>query len=108
VSARVEAIDRDPGTIDLVINSHFHFDHIGGNALIRKATMLVQRRAWDAGMEPDTAARCGFNPRDFDLGHKLRPGRWRARRVRRRLGDVPADARAHARAPVAPGETRRR
>ena len=34
VSARLEAIDRDPGTIDLVINSHFHFDHVGGNALI--------------------------------------------------------------------------
>ena len=29
VSARLEAIDRDPGTIDLVINSHFHFDHVG-------------------------------------------------------------------------------
>ena len=41
VSARLEAIDRDPGTIDLVINSHFHFDHVGGNALIRNATMLV-------------------------------------------------------------------
>src|SRR5216683_2485366 len=25
----------------------------------------------DAGMDPDTAARRGFNPRDFDLGHKL-------------------------------------
>ena len=34
--------------------------------------MLVQRREWDAGMDPDMAARRGFNPRDFDLGHKLR------------------------------------
>jgi glyoxylase-like metal-dependent hydrolase (beta-lactamase superfamily II) len=72
VSARLEAIDRDPGKIDLVINSHFHFDHVGGNALIPNAAMLVQRREWDAGMDPDTAARRGFNPRDFDLGHKLR------------------------------------
>jgi N-acyl homoserine lactone hydrolase len=72
VSARLEAIDRDPGKIDLVINSHFHFDHVGGNALIPNATMLVQRREWDAGMDPDTAAPRGFNPRDFDLGHKLR------------------------------------
>src|SRR5467141_1768747 len=72
VSARLEAIDRDPARIDLVINSHFHFDHVGGNALIPNATMLVQRREWDAGMDPDTAARRGFNPRDFDLGHKLR------------------------------------
>jgi glyoxylase-like metal-dependent hydrolase (beta-lactamase superfamily II) len=34
--------------------------------------MLVQRREWDAGMDPDSAAKRGFNPRDFDLGHKLR------------------------------------
>jgi N-acyl homoserine lactone hydrolase len=71
VSARLEAIDRDPARIDLVINSHFHFDHVGGNALIPNATMLVQRREWDAGMDPDTAAKRGFNPRDFDLGHQL-------------------------------------
>ncbi len=71
ISARLEAIGRDPARIDLVINSHFHFDHVGGNALIPNATMLVQRREWDAGMDPDTAARRGFNPRDFDLGHKL-------------------------------------
>jgi N-acyl homoserine lactone hydrolase len=71
ISARLEAFDRDPVKIDLVINSHFHFDHVGGNALIPNATMLVQRREWDAGMDPETAARRGFNPRDFDLGHKL-------------------------------------
>src|ERR1700730_7248424 len=57
--ARLEAIDRDPEQIDLVINSHFHFDHVGGNALIPNATMLVQRREWDAGMDPDSAARRG-------------------------------------------------
>jgi N-acyl homoserine lactone hydrolase len=72
ISARVEALDRDPAKIDLVINSHFHFDHVGGNALIPNATMLVQQREWDAGMDPDSAAKRGFNPRDFDLGHKLR------------------------------------
>ena len=72
VSARLEAVDRDPARIDLIINSHFHFDHVGGNALIPNATMVVQRREWDAGMDPDSAARRGFNPRDFDLGHKLR------------------------------------
>jgi len=52
VSARLEAIDRDPGKIDLVINSHFHFDHVGGNALIPNATMLVQRRECDAAWTP--------------------------------------------------------
>ena len=72
ISARLMALGRDPARIDLIINSHFHFDHVGGNAQIPNATLLVQRREWDAGMDPDSAARRGFNPRDFDLGHKLR------------------------------------
>jgi glyoxylase-like metal-dependent hydrolase (beta-lactamase superfamily II) len=33
--------------------------------------MIGQRREWDASMDSDIAARHGFNPRDFDLGHKL-------------------------------------
>lgn len=70
VSARLMAIGRDPARIDILINSHFHFDHVGGNALIPNATMLVQKREWEAGMDPDSAALRGFDRRDFDLGHK--------------------------------------
>lgn len=72
IAARLEALGRDPAKIDLIINSHFHFDHCGGNAQIPNATLIVQRREWDAGMDPDRAAKSGFDPRDFDLGHKLR------------------------------------
>jgi len=68
ISARLEAMDRDPRKIDIVINSHLHFDHVGGNALIPNATMLVQRREWDARMDPDLAHQHGFNPRDFAAG----------------------------------------
>jgi glyoxylase-like metal-dependent hydrolase (beta-lactamase superfamily II) len=72
VSARLEALDRDPARIDLVVNSHLHFDHVGGNACIPNATMLIQRREWQAAMDPEIAALRGFNRRDFDLGHKVR------------------------------------
>jgi N-acyl homoserine lactone hydrolase len=72
ISARLAALGRDPARIDLIINSHLHFDHVGGNALIPNATVIVQRREWAAGMDPDLAARRGFNRRDFDLGHRLR------------------------------------
>ncbi len=72
ISARLAALGRDPARIDLIVNSHFHFDHCGGNAQIPNATLVVQRREWDAGMAADIAAQRGFNPRDFDLGHKLR------------------------------------
>ena len=70
ISARLMAIGRDPARIDILINSHFHFDHVGGNALIPNATMLVHRREWEAGINPDSAALRGFDRRDFDLGHQ--------------------------------------
>jgi N-acyl homoserine lactone hydrolase len=72
VSARLEAMDRNPAKVDFIVNSHLHFDHVGGNALIPNATVVVQKREWDAGMDPEMAARRGFNRRDFDLGHPVR------------------------------------
>jgi N-acyl homoserine lactone hydrolase len=72
ISARLEAIDCDPARIDFIINSHLHFDHVGGNALIPNATVVVQKREWAQGMDPELAAQRGFNRRDFDLGHKVK------------------------------------
>jgi len=72
VSARLEAIGRDPARIDFIVSSHLHFDHVGGNALVPNATLVVQRREWEAGRAPDAIERHGFFGIDFDLGHKLR------------------------------------
>ena len=72
INARLEAVDRDPARIDLIINSHFHFDHVGGNALIPNATMIVQRREWEARLNAEFATAHGLNPADFDVGHRLR------------------------------------
>jgi glyoxylase-like metal-dependent hydrolase (beta-lactamase superfamily II) len=71
IGARLEALGRDPAKIDLVVSSHFHFDHVGGNALVPNATMIVQRREWEAGVDPDLAAAHGYSRADFDLGHKV-------------------------------------
>jgi N-acyl homoserine lactone hydrolase len=66
VSARLEAVDRDPARIDLIINSHFHFDHVGGNALIPN----------DGG----AAARMGCRDGSRQRGPaRLQPARFRPR-----------------------------
>jgi glyoxylase-like metal-dependent hydrolase (beta-lactamase superfamily II) len=67
VAARLRAMDIDPASIQFLINSHLHFDHCGGNALLPNATLVVQRREWDARLDPKN----GYDRRNFDHGHPL-------------------------------------
>lgn len=69
VAGRLESIGIDPSGIALMINSHLHFDHCGGNALIPNATQIVQRREWDAMQDPDMAAKEGLRKPLADCGH---------------------------------------
>jgi glyoxylase-like metal-dependent hydrolase (beta-lactamase superfamily II) len=71
IKSKLEAIDQDPARIDLIIVSHLHFDHVGGNELVPNATVIVQRREWEAGMAPESEARFGFYKADYDKGHKV-------------------------------------
>jgi glyoxylase-like metal-dependent hydrolase (beta-lactamase superfamily II) len=61
----------DPARVHWLVNSHLHFDHAGGNAEVPNARLLVQRREWEAGADPDLARRNGFARQDYDLGHDL-------------------------------------
>jgi glyoxylase-like metal-dependent hydrolase (beta-lactamase superfamily II) len=72
ISAQLEKIDRDPSRIDLIISSHLHFDHAGGNSLIPNATWLIQQNEYDAARNDETAAAHGYDRHDYDLGHKLK------------------------------------
>src|SRR5262245_8567903 len=58
--------------VDLVVASHLHFDHAGGLALLPRATLVVQRREWDAANDPDLAARNFVERIDWDHGHARR------------------------------------
>jgi glyoxylase-like metal-dependent hydrolase (beta-lactamase superfamily II) len=71
LGARLRALEVAPERIDYLINSHLHFDHVGGNAALTNATLIVQRLEWKAGADPDLIARNGYNRADFDLGHRL-------------------------------------
>src|SRR4051794_40625119 len=42
-----EQVDFDLASIDLVINTHLHFDHCGGNRLFTGKPIYVQRRELD-------------------------------------------------------------
>ena len=45
-----------PQRLTRVLNTHLHSDHCGGNALLPNATMVIQRREWEAARDAETAA----------------------------------------------------
>lgn len=69
VASRLEAFDVTPDQVDYLVNSHLHMDHCGGNALIRNARLVVQRKEWACACMPEFQATGSYTQRHFDLGH---------------------------------------
>jgi len=86
-----------PDDVTLVINTHLHFDHAGGNthfdgdrlvASFPKATYAVQRLEWEDAMRPNERTRGSYLLDDYapleatgkleliDDAHELLPGLW--------------------------------
>lgn len=72
VGAQLEAMSQDPERVDFVVISHLHFDHVGGLSMIPNATLVIQRREWEAGMAVTHDAETFHERKDYDLGHTLR------------------------------------
>lgn len=69
IDARLREACVDPAHVDFLVSSHLHFDHAGGFERIPDARLVVQKAEWEAGQDPDVAARNGFDRKDYDLGH---------------------------------------
>jgi len=72
-----------PEQIDLVINTHLHFDHCGGNTRLqhnrvvpafRRARYVVQRAELEHAMNPTERDRASYLPENFSAISK--EGRW--------------------------------
>jgi len=72
VAARLGSIDVDAGRVDYLINSHLHFDHAGGNEMLPNATLVVQRREWEAGLDADLAAANHYDEQDYRTGQPVK------------------------------------
>ncbi len=68
---RLAALGVEATRVEWLVNSHLHFDHAGGNALVPNARLVVQRREWEAAHDPDVAAANGIGAIDWDLGHAV-------------------------------------
>lgn len=69
LTAHLERLDIDPGRVCHVVLSHLHFDHAGGLRELANATVVVQRREWEAGFDREVSQAYGLRKRYFDLGH---------------------------------------
>jgi len=72
-----------PDQVDLVINTHLHFDHCGGNTRVhqnrvvpafRRAQYVVQRAELEHAMNPTERDRASYLPENFSAISK--EGRW--------------------------------
>jgi len=61
-----------PADVPFVANSHWHFDHCGGNEFFAGATIFVQKREMDAARSPEVLARGTYRPSPKDYEHPLR------------------------------------
>jgi glyoxylase-like metal-dependent hydrolase (beta-lactamase superfamily II) len=64
---RAVAEQVDLGSLTKVVMTHLHFDHAGGSALLpSELPVFIQRREWEAGQDPDAAARNFFLSQDYE------------------------------------------
>ncbi|HET6970933.1 MAG TPA: N-acyl homoserine lactonase family protein [Phenylobacterium sp.] len=72
LTSHLERLEIDPARVRYVALSHLHFDHAGGLRELPNATVVVQRREWEAGFDADLSAHYGLRKRYFDLGHTVK------------------------------------
>jgi glyoxylase-like metal-dependent hydrolase (beta-lactamase superfamily II) len=72
----LKAAGLGPGDIDIVINTHLHFDHCGGNTLgepgrepvpaFPRARYVVQAREWAVALDPPESERESYIPETYE------------------------------------------
>jgi N-acyl homoserine lactone hydrolase len=71
IEAQLKRFNTEPDQIDLVINTHLHADHCGGNNYFPKARFIVQKSEMEYAKNPLPATRSDFSipisESDFDL-----------------------------------------
>ncbi|PZQ60212.1 MAG: MBL fold metallo-hydrolase [Phenylobacterium zucineum] len=70
IAGRLADFGVDPASIDIVINSHLHFDHCGGNAQLPNADILIQRRELEHARAVESTR--GYLQVEWDTGQKIR------------------------------------
>ncbi|WP_026851637.1 4-pyridoxolactonase [Glaciibacter superstes] len=65
IPAQLARCGLTPEDIDIVINSHFHFDHVGGNKYLTNAQILVHKDELRHALVPEPFERLGYSDLSF-------------------------------------------
>ena len=71
VVSQLALLGLGPDDVTHVANSHFHFDHCGGNAFFPQSTFLVQREELEAAHDPAILSGRRYVPSPEDFDHPL-------------------------------------
>ncbi len=66
IEQRLATIGMKPSDVDIVVQSHLHFDHAGGLEWLRHAPVLVQREELEFALNPPVYQREIYVQADFD------------------------------------------
>jgi len=70
---RLDSLGLEPGSVDLVVLSHLHYDHAGGAALFPHSELIVQQDEYSYAHYPASFCASFYYRKNFEL-----PGyRWR-------------------------------
>jgi N-acyl homoserine lactone hydrolase len=64
-NAILEVAGWKPDDVDIVINTHLHYDHCGGNPLFKNARFYVQHTEWEHAHNPIESQRWIYNDTSF-------------------------------------------
>lgn len=86
IPAQLALCGYKPEDVDIVVNSHFHFDHVGGNKYLTNATTLVHKEELRHAKVPEPFERLGYSDLSFDFpgvtytpisgDYEIAPGVW--------------------------------
>jgi len=66
IPAQLRACGFEPGDVTTLVNSHLHFDHVGGNKHLPDATVVVHERELQQARNFQPFERFGYSDRSWD------------------------------------------
>jgi 4-pyridoxolactonase len=65
IPGQLALLDRKPSDVDYVINSHYHFDHCGGNKHLTAACTVCHAKELEASRNPQPFEHLGYSDLSF-------------------------------------------